>query len=79
MGDQIQNHKVKVTLDFHCTPHLLRHTYITDLCRGGVNIKHIQYLAGHSTIQMTLNVYAACVDNQPEDLICDVSAALDRK
>ncbi len=76
VGDKIPNHPVQVTLDFHCTPHILRHTYITDLCKAGVNIKRIQYLAGHATIQMTLNVYAACMENQPDDLIDDVSNAL---
>jgi len=49
--------KFTVTLDFHCHPHLLRHTYITQLFESGLDVKQVQYLAGHSTPDMTLKVY----------------------
>ena len=45
------------SLDFHVTPHQLRHTYITRLFESGLDIKEIQYLAGHTTIDMTLRIY----------------------
>lgn len=45
------------SLDFKCTPHLLRHTYITRLFEAGLDLKEIQYLAGHATPDMTLRVY----------------------
>ena len=45
------------TLDFPVTAHLLRHTYITRLFESGLDIKEIQYLAGHTTVEMTLRVY----------------------
>ena len=35
------------SLDFHVTPHQLRHTYITNLLYMGVDPKTVQYLAGH--------------------------------
>ena len=41
----------------HVTAHVLRHTYITRLFEAGLDIKEIQYLAGHSTVDMTLRVY----------------------
>ena len=41
----------------HVTAHILRHTYITRLFEAGLDIKEIQYLAGHSTMDMTLKVY----------------------
>ena len=41
----------------HLTAHILRHTYITRLFEAGLDIKEIQYLAGHSTMDMTLKVY----------------------
>ena len=46
-----------VSLDFKCHPHLLRHTYITQCFESGMDIKQVQYLAGHSTPGMTLGVY----------------------
>lgn len=36
--------------DTHVTAHILRHTYITRLFEAGLDIKEIQYLAGHSTV-----------------------------
>lgn len=49
-------------LTFTCTPYQLRHTYITELCahsaETGLDIKTIQYLAGHSNPSMTLRIYA---------------------
>ena len=41
----------------HITAHILRHTYITRLFFSGLDIKEIQYLAGHSTVDMTLRIY----------------------
>jgi len=79
LGEKCPNHKHSYTLDFSCTPHLLRHTYITNLCRSGMNIKKIQYLAGHATIQMTMNIYAHVVGNQPEEMIGDINAAFQNK
>ena len=37
--------------------HILRHTYITRLFEAGRAVKEIQYLTGHSTMDMTLKVY----------------------
>ena len=48
---------IQVSLDFHCHPHQLRHTYITSLFEAGLDLKQVQYLAGHSTPDMTLRVY----------------------
>lgn len=43
--------------EYHITAHILRHTYITRLFEAGLDIKEVQYLAGHSTVDMTLRVY----------------------
>ena len=75
LGEKITNHSIVCSLDFHCTPHQLRHTYITNLCASGLDIKKIQYLAGHANVQMTLNIYAHVVDNRPEDLFDDICTA----
>lgn len=63
-------------IDFKVHPHLLRHTYITRLIEGGLDVKKVQYLAGHDDIRMTLNVYSHVMNNSPEDLIDAVSTAL---
>ena len=41
----------------HISPHLLRHTFCTNMINYGMNIKTVQYLMGHSSVQMTLEVY----------------------
>lgn len=46
-----------VDLDFPCSAHLLRHTYITQLFEAGLDIKQVQYLSGHATPDMTMKVY----------------------
>ena len=37
--------------------HVLRHIYCSNLYHAGIDLKTAQYLMGHSTIQMTANVY----------------------
>ncbi len=39
------------------TPHMFRHTYATNLYYAGIDIKTAQMLLGHSSIQMTMDVY----------------------
>ena len=40
------------------TLHELRHTYITSLARAGVHPKVMQELAGHSSVDVSMNVYS---------------------
>lgn len=40
------------------TPHVLRHTFCTNMINTGMMPKHVQYLMGHSEIDITMNVYA---------------------
>lgn len=75
MGDKIRNHDIYVSLDFHVTPHQLRHTYITELILSGTPIKTVQYLAGHATVQLTLNIYTHLMENKPEDIMKYVTKA----
>lgn len=64
-------------IDFRPTLHQLRHTYITRLILAGLDVKRVQYLAGHDDVRMTLNVYSHVAQNKPEDLIASVTAALE--
>ena len=38
-------------------PYDLRHTYCTDLCKAGVDVRVAQKLMGHASIQVTANIY----------------------
>lgn len=48
---------VEKTLDFHVHPHQLRHTFCTRCLANGMTPKEVQYLMGHATADMTMNVY----------------------
>ena len=39
------------------TPHIFRHTYATNLYYAGIDVKTAQRLLGHSSIQVTLEIY----------------------
>ena len=63
-------------MDFSVSPHILRHTYITRLILGGMDLKRVQYLAGHSSAKITLDIYTTVMGHEPEDLIADVQGIL---
>lgn len=68
LGTVARNHRTPVLLDFPVSPHILRHTYITNLIMGGALPKRVQYLAGHSDIKITLQIYTHLMDHSPEAL-----------
>ena len=74
LGAKIRNKKYSITLDFYPTPHQLRHTYITRLILGGMDLKRVQYLAGHADPKVTLQIYTDLMGHAPEDLIDDITA-----
>jgi integrase len=69
------NSTVVYTIDFPVTPHQLRHTYITNLIRAGVDPKTVQYLAGHENSKITMDIYAHLNYNRPEDMAAKISMA----
>lgn len=56
-------HPELLAIENDITPHTFRHTYCTTLYNAGVDIKSAQYLLGHASMQMTLDVYTH-MDNQ---------------
>ncbi len=46
------------------TPHIFRHTYATTLFYAGVDIKTAQYLLGHSSISVTMDIYTHLDDSK---------------
>lgn len=67
-----------VSLDFDCHPHQLRHTCITQWVESDMKVKQVQYLAGHSTLEMTLKVYSHYRRKSQEDEVAaSINAATD--
>ena len=65
---QPNNPKLVYAIDIQVTPHMLRHTYITNLLYAGVDPKTVQYLAGHENSKVTMDIYAKVKYNKPEQL-----------
>lgn len=40
------------------TPHMLRHTFCTNMANAGMEVKSLQYIMGHANSNMTLDVYS---------------------
>ena len=55
------NTHVKQLVPFSVHAHMLRHTYATTLYRAGVDLRTAQKLMGHSSIQMTADIYTHLV------------------
>ena len=78
VGERCRTDKsIYYTLDFKVTPHLLRHTYITNLIHEGVDPKTVQYLAGHENSKVTMDIYAKAKYNKPWELATVVNAAFE--
>ena len=79
LGQKCRNKpSIVYTIDFPVTPHLLRHTYITNLIHAGVDPKTVQHLAGHKNSKVTMDIYAKVKYNKPEQLSAVVNEALEK-
>ena len=78
-SDQFSFFRIVCTLDFHVTPHQLRHTYVTNLIAAGVDPKTVQYLAGHKNSKVTMDIYARVKYNRPEQISGLVNSTFSRK
>ena len=46
------------------SPHVLRHTFCTNMINMGMKPKNVQYLMGHSSVTITLDIYT---DSSPSE------------
>ena len=74
-GEKAKCRNYCYTIDFHVSPHILRHTYITNLLLAGVDVKTVQYLAGHEKAKITMDIYAHLTYNRPQDIIGKINRA----
>ena len=49
----INKYTTLVSIDLHITPHMFRHTFATSLLEADVDIRYIQEMLGHSSINIT--------------------------
>ncbi|MCL2158083.1 MAG: site-specific integrase [Oscillospiraceae bacterium] len=70
---EIANIASATKIKTHLTLHVLRHTFATRMAEKGANVKALSKILGHSTIQMTLDVYT----DIKKDFIKDTMSLLD--
>lgn len=76
-GQKAHNRHYTYEIDFYVHPHMLRRTYITRLILAGMDPKTVQYLAGHESSEITMDIYAKVMYNRPEELGSRIQAAFD--
>lgn len=63
----IKKYAVQAGITKNVTPHVLRHTFGTDLLRSGADIRAVQQLLGHSSITTT-QIYTHVTDQHLRDV-----------
>lgn len=63
----------------HITPHQLRHAYATILYEAGIDVKDAQELMGHTTIQVTRDIYTHISKNQKKKTADKLNAFVSQK
>lgn len=61
--------------DFSC--HHLRHTFATRLCEAETNLKVVQSVMGHRSIETTMDIYAEATDKKKQESFQDLASKLD--
>ena len=67
---------VPKTIDFAITPHILRHTFATNLVASGLDLKKVQALTGHGDVTVLLKIYAHYKAITPDELVDDLNKAM---
>jgi len=69
MSKYFKELKARAGIDKPLTPHILRHTYCTNLRNNGADITFIKELAGHQDIQTTVRYYLGVDQKALKDVV----------
>jgi site-specific recombinase XerD len=66
--DMINKYCRIADIDYHITPHMFRHTFATQLLEENVDIRYIQTMLGHSSINVT-EIYTHVTMSKQKDIL----------
>ncbi len=70
-----ENREPVILPNFSC--HHLRHTFATRLCETETNLKVIQSVMGHATVETTMDIYAEATDKKKQESFEILASKLD--